>query len=70
MKERHLLLDCGRGSDTWEISPVLKVVFDAAQVDELRHIYEAAAKAKEAAEDLVGIAESDAEDNETPAGDE
>ncbi len=70
MKERHLLLDCGRGSDTWEISPVLKVVFDAAQVDELRHIYEAAAKAKEAAEDLVGIAEGDAEDNETPAGDE
>lgn len=64
MKERHLLLDLGRGSDTWEVSPVLKVVFDAAQVDELRKVYEAAAKAKQTAEELVG---APVEENETNA---
>ena len=54
MKERHLLLDLGRGSDTFEVSPVLKVVFDAAQVDALRETYATAAKKKQAAAAMVG----------------
>lgn len=70
MKERHLLLEVGRGGDTWEISPVLKVVFDAAQVDALRKIYEEAAKAKQAAEDLVGGLEEDEPEDEVKQGEE
>ncbi len=70
MKERHLLLEVGRGGDTWEISPVLKVVFDAAQVDALRKIYEEAAKAKQAAEDLVGGLEEDEPEDEAKQGEE
>ena len=39
MKEKHLLLELGRSSSDFEVSPVLKVVFDASQVDALRQRY-------------------------------
>lgn len=39
MKEKHLLLELGRSSSDYEVSPVLKVVFDASQVDALRRRY-------------------------------
>ncbi len=68
MKERHLLIDLGRGSDTFEVSPVLKVVFDAAQVDSLRETYQAAAQKKKAAAAMVGSdapTEDDEDDSDT-----
>lgn len=39
MKERHLLIELGKNADSFEVSPVLKTVFDAAQVDALREAY-------------------------------
>ena len=39
MKEKHLLLELGRSSSDFEVSPVLKVVFAASQVDALRQRY-------------------------------
>lgn len=39
MKERHLLIELGTNADSFEVSPVLKTVFDAAQVDALREAY-------------------------------
>ena len=68
MKERHLLIDLGRGSDTFEVSPVLKVVFDAAQVDSLRETYQAAAQKKKAAAAMVGSdapTDDDEDDDDT-----
>ncbi len=68
MKERHLLIDLGRGSDTFEVSPVLKVVFDAAQVDLLRETYQAAAQKKKAAAAMVGSdapTDDDEDDDDT-----
>lgn len=64
MKERHLLIDLGRGSDTYEVSPVLKVVFDAAQVDALRQAYETAAQKKKAAAAMVGTDAPTDDDND------
>lgn len=67
MKERHLLLDLGRGSSAWEISPVLKVVFDASQVDALREAYSLAVERMAAAQELVGEAGAAAPEDEAPA---
>jgi len=53
MKDRHLLLPLGRGGDSWEVSPVLKVVFDAAQVAELKNVYRDFLGRKLAATSLV-----------------
>lgn len=39
MKERHLLIELGKNADSYEVSPVLKTVFGAAQVDALREAY-------------------------------
>lgn len=39
MKERHLLIELGKNANNFEVSPVIKTVFDAAQVDALRQAY-------------------------------
>ena len=62
------MIDLGRGSDTFEVSPVLKVVFDAAQVDSLRETYQAAAQKKKAAAAMVGSdapTDDDEDDDDT-----
>lgn len=65
MKERHLLLDLGQNGSAWEISPVLKVLFDAAQIDQLRTAYEKAAHRKRIAEDKVASTDQDDFTSET-----
>lgn len=66
MKERHLLLPLDRGGENWEVSPVLKVVFDAVQVEQLGAAYMKIAERRAQAAGLV----DGAEDEEEPDRDE
>lgn len=67
MKEKHLLLELSRGGSAWEVSPVLKVVFDASQVDALRHAYSLALERMATARKLVGNSGEAAPEDASPA---
>ena len=63
MKERHLLIELGKNADSFEVSPVIKTVFDAAQVDTLREAYlNHIEKARRAAEILAQVDEQETAD--------
>ena len=63
MKERHLLIELGKNADSFEVSPVIKTVFDAAQVDTLREAYlNHIEKARRAAEILAQVDEQEKAD--------
>ena len=53
MRERHLLFDLGSSGESFEVSPILKTVFDAAQVDALRTAYAAHIERARLAADLT-----------------
>ena len=59
MRERHLLFDLGSSAESFEVSPVLKTVFDAAQIDSLRRSYAEYVEQAKRASSLV-------EDSDTP----
>ena len=54
MRERHLLLPLDRSGENWEVSPVLKVAFDAVQVEQLAAAYGRIVEHRAQAAELVG----------------
>jgi hypothetical protein len=64
MRERHLLLPLDRTGENWEVSPVLKVVFDASLVEQLSEAYEGVKARRLEAAELAGGAPSEDEAEE------
>lgn len=64
MRERHLLFDLGTSGESFEVSPVLKTVFDAAQMEALKNVYIEHIERVRQAASLAGEADDDDVEND------